>query len=29
MLNDFWEFDKRMIHEKYNVLYETLKDKYQ
>ena len=24
MLNDFWEFDKKMIHEKYNQLYESL-----
>jgi len=29
MLYDFWEFDKKMIHEKYNALYESLKDKYQ
>lgn len=25
MLNDFWEFDRKMIHEKYNNTYETLK----
>jgi len=29
MLNDFWEFDRKMIHEKYNALYESLKEKYQ
>ncbi len=23
MLNDFWEFDRKMIHEKYNRLYDT------
>jgi len=28
MLNDFWEFDKKMIHEKYNKLYESLLKKY-
>jgi len=28
MLNDFWEFDKKMIHEKYNKLYESLLNKY-
>ncbi len=28
MLNDFWEFDKKMIHEKYNKLYESLSEKY-
>jgi hemerythrin-like domain-containing protein len=28
MLDAFWEFDKKMIHEKYNKLYESLKDKY-
>ena len=28
MLNDFWEFDKKMIHEKYNKLYESLSKKY-
>lgn len=28
MLNDFGEFDKKMIHEKYNALYESLKEKY-
>ncbi len=28
MLKDFWEFDKKMIHEKYNRLYESLKEKY-
>ena len=27
MLNDFWEFDKKMIHEKYNKLYESLSKK--
>ncbi len=25
MLNDFWEFDRKMIHEKYNKIYESLK----
>jgi len=25
MLNDFWEFDNKMIHEKYKQTYETLK----
>ncbi len=29
MLNDFWEFDRKMIHEKYNRLYETLKSHYE
>jgi hemerythrin-like domain-containing protein len=29
MLNNFWEFDRRMIHEKYNKLYESLKSKYE
>jgi hemerythrin-like domain-containing protein len=28
MLNDFWDFDKKMIHEKYNTLYESLSKKY-
>ena len=28
MLNDFWDFDRKMIHEKYNRLYESLSDKY-
>lgn len=28
MLKDFWELDKKMIHEKYNSLYETLKAQY-
>jgi hemerythrin-like domain-containing protein len=28
MLNDFWNFDKKMIHEKYHELYETLSKKY-
>ena len=28
MLNDFREFDKKMIHEKYNKLYESLKERY-
>jgi hemerythrin-like domain-containing protein len=28
MLDDFWEFDKNMIHEKYNKLYDTLLKKY-
>jgi hemerythrin-like domain-containing protein len=27
MLNDFWEFDRKMIHEKYNKLYEYLAKK--
>ena len=26
MLDDFWEFDRKMIHEKYNKTYETLKN---
>ncbi len=25
MLRDFWEFDKKMIHEKYQAVYESLK----
>jgi hemerythrin-like domain-containing protein len=25
MLNEFWEFDRKMIHEKYNQTYESLK----
>ena len=25
MLNEFWEFDRKMIHEKYNQIYESLK----
>jgi len=29
MLSDFWEFDKKMIHEKYNNLYESLKKRYE
>ena len=28
MLDDFREFDRRMIHEKYRRLYESLKDDY-
>lgn len=28
MLIDFWDFDKKMIHEKYNKLYEWLSKKY-
>jgi len=28
ILSEFWEFDKKMIHEKYNKLYESLKLKY-
>lgn len=28
MLNKFWEFDRNMIHEKYNSLYESLSNKY-
>jgi len=28
MLNDFWEFDQKMIHEKYNKLYDLLSEKY-
>lgn len=28
MLDDFKEFDRRMIHEKYRRLYESLKDMY-
>jgi len=28
MLNEFWEFDKKMIHEKYNAIYESLKERY-
>ncbi len=28
MLEDFWEFDRKMIHEKYNNLYESLKANY-
>jgi len=28
MLADFGEFDRRMIHEKYRRLYESLKDNY-
>jgi len=27
MLNDFWDFDRKMIHEKYNKLYESLSKK--
>ena len=29
ILNDFWEFDRKMIHEKYNRLYESLKAQYE
>jgi hemerythrin-like domain-containing protein len=29
MLDDFWEFDRKMIHEKYNRLYESLKATYE
>ena len=25
MLNEFWEFDRKMVHEKYNQTYESLK----
>jgi len=28
ILNNFWEFDRKMIHEKYNKLYELLSKKY-
>ena len=28
MLNHFWEFDQKMIHEKYKKLYESLLKKY-
>jgi len=28
MLDDFWEFDRRMIHEKYEKLYAMLSKKY-
>ncbi len=28
MLSDFWEFDRKMIHEKYNKLYASLREKY-
>jgi hemerythrin-like domain-containing protein len=28
MLSDFWEFDRKMIHEKYNRLYASLREKY-
>ncbi|MBN2036477.1 MAG: hemerythrin domain-containing protein [Chitinispirillaceae bacterium] len=28
MLGDFWEFDRKMIHEKYTRLYESLSEKY-
>ncbi len=28
MLNQFWEFDRKMIHEKYNKLCESLSKKY-
>ena len=27
MMNDFWEFDRKMIHEKYNNLYNSLSKK--
>jgi hemerythrin-like domain-containing protein len=26
MLNEFFNFDRKMIHEKYNILYESLKN---
>ena len=29
MLKEFWELDKKIIHEKYNSLYETLKAQYE
>ena len=29
MLKSFWEFDRMMIHEKYNKLYDSLAKKYQ
>ena len=29
MLNDFWEFDKKMIHEKYNAIYTSLKERHE
>jgi len=29
MLDEFWEFDRKMIHEKYNRLYESLKAEYE
>ena len=28
MLKTFWDFDRKMIHEKYNKLYESLSKKY-
>lgn len=28
MLEDFWEFDRTMIHEKYNTLHDSLLKKY-
>lgn len=28
MLREFWEFDRKMIHEKYNKLYDSLSIKY-
>lgn len=28
MLNEFWEFDRKMIHEKYNQLYNNLSKRY-
>lgn len=28
MLNDFWEFDRKMIHEKYQKLYNNLFERY-
>ncbi|MEJ2664614.1 MAG: hemerythrin domain-containing protein [Spirochaetia bacterium] len=28
LLSDFWEFDRKMIHEKYNKLYAELREKY-
>jgi hemerythrin-like domain-containing protein len=29
MLADFWEFDRKMIHEKYRRIYESLKEIYE
>ena len=29
MLNNFWEFDRKMIHEKYRKLYDSLSKKYE
>jgi Uncharacterized conserved protein len=28
MLSDFWEFDRKMIHERYQKVFETLSRKY-